>query len=149
MARPSFRLDRYSLAVRIAVSPGRKLVMNGKGPSGLARGLVDEIAIPAAEEDQRRRDFGAGRMSDDPDDEDDVIAPIVVRIRRAFEVRERVRDQRRLGMTDRNLDLAPFVGESACELIGDVLLVPGQDVDGKAPGFEHRRQAACLAVDAE
>src|SRR6266404_4321765 len=108
MARPSFRLDRYSLAVRIAVSPGRKLVMNGKGPSGLARGLVDEIAIPAAEEDQRR-----------------------------------------LGMTDRNLDLAPFVGESACELIGDVLLVPGQDVDGKAPGFEHRRQAACLAVDAE
>src|SRR5262249_4968506 len=47
------------------------------------------------------------------------------------------------------LHLIPFVGESARELIGNVLLVARQDVHGKALGLEHRGQAARLAVDAE
>src|SRR5579872_3944307 len=148
MVRPSFRPDKKSFALRIAILRW-KLVVDGKRPGRLALGFVDEIAVTTSKEDQRCGRLGSGRVADDTDDEDDMVAALVDRVGRAFEMSHSARDQRRFGMTDRRLHLVPFVGKRARELIGDLLLIAGEDVDGEALGFEHRREAARLAVDAE
>ncbi|EEF22487.1 conserved hypothetical protein, partial [Ricinus communis] len=123
--------------------------MNGKRPGRLALGFVDEVAIAAPEEDQRRGGLAARRVTDDANHEDHVIAAVVACEWRAFEMSQGARYQRGLGVADRRLDLIPLVRQGARELIGDLLLIAGEDVDGEALGFEHRGQALGLAVDAE
>src|SRR5215470_14517618 len=122
--------------------------MDGKRPSRLALGFINEIAVTTAKEDQRCGRLASGRMTNDTDDKNDMIATVVISERRTFEMRERTGDQWRLGVTYRSLDLIPLVGESARELVGNSLLVAREDVDGEATGLKHRGQASRLSIDA-
>src|SRR5215475_4672070 len=131
MERPSLSPARYCLAERMFFLRFGS-VMNGQWPGRLALGLVDEVAIAPAKEDQRCRRVGVAGVANDADDEDDVVATIIAGIRFALEMSERARNQRRLGVADARPDLLPLVGEGARELVGDRLLLAGEYVDGKS-----------------
>src|ERR1700722_9462991 len=105
--------------------------MNGKRPARLALGFIDDIAIAAAEEHQRRCRPVACGVANDADHEDDMIAAVIIAEGCTFEMSQRARDQRRFSVAYRYSDLVPFVGKRAGELIGDALLIAGKDVDGK------------------
>src|SRR3954453_17428698 len=100
MVRPSFRLDRYSFAERVMIRSRLNLVVNRQRPFRLALRFVDQVAIAASKENQRRRCIGMSRIANNTHYEDDVIAAVIIRIRRALEMSESTRDQRRFGMTD-------------------------------------------------
>src|ERR1700730_5120963 len=102
------------LIMKASVIARADLIVHGQRPFRAALG-PGKAAVSAAKEYQRVFIRTSGELHHAAD-ENQMVAAVILRIRHAFEMRDRASDQRRSHASQSVLHRRPFVGESAGEI---------------------------------